>query len=380
MKYLFLENQNGKVIRTFLCDQASLFAVKIIETGRLELWTAEALNANKHISLKVLSFIPEMIPEEGFLIPSIGVFKQARYLKKSQYNIKTDLQYPSLERSSFYFGIYVLTFFVFCFIGLILKTPVGIQKVEEELLVSIQPNKVEAEVKTLFIERLNRNFGKKTVNIKKNNVPLKLKNVSDKFLAVKNNTQKLKISLGSVFSSDDKSLDTLKRPQNEIKQEIYDKSVFSASKVSGKLESMGGNVKIERENTYGKIALLSEDSISKGKQVGSKRGGLTIEQERALDEFMLKEEGVLRLCYERGLQIFPGFRGDIYLSWRIDNKGKARSIRVVKLGMNKNSDIDLNEFKECIVDRIKLWSFPLILSQEVIPYTFQFSPSAFHSK
>ena len=371
MKYLFLEDQNGKVIRTFLCDQCPLFVVKHIETGRLELWTADALKANKSKALQVLSSMPENISTEGFSIPSIGTFKQGRYPRKSQYDIKVDLQCSFSEHSSFYLGIYFFIFFIFCFAGFILKAPVGIQKIEKDLLVSIQ-SKVESEIKTLFIERFNHSFEKKIPNMKKSSMPSR--KISDKILAIRNNTQRLKINLGSVFSLDDKSSGTSKRPQNEAKQEIYDKSIFSASEVSGKLEGMGDDIKTERKDSYS-VALLNKNSISRGEQVESKRGGLTIEQKRALDHFMLKEEGVLRLCYERGLQVFPDFRGDIYLSWRIDDKGKAQNIRVIKLKMNKSSDIKLNDFKKCIVGHIKSWSFPVILNQEVIPYTFQFSPS-----
>ena len=156
-----------------------------------------------------------------------------------------------------------------------------------------------------------------------------------------------------------------------MNQELYDKSVFSASSTSNKLESIGDYVKATDKNQGDvHIALLNKKSFSENKQ---RSRGLSVEQEAALDAFMSKEEGVLRLCYEKGLQIFPEFRGDIYLSWRVDQKGKAQNVRVVRLEMNKNSEIDLDEFKKCIIGHIKLWAFPLILNGEVIPYTFQFN-------
>ena len=371
MKYLFLENKNGKVIRTFLCDQVSFFAVKRIETGRLELWTTDALKTNKHIPVQVLSFIPESIPVEGLFIPSIGTFKQGRYPRQLQYDIKADLQYSS-QHSRSYICVLFFIFFVCCLTGFILKSPVNIQKIKEEFQVDFAQPRIEAQIKTLIVERFHNNFGEKIINVNKKKISSN--NMSNELLAIRNNTQKLKINLGSVFSLEDKSFVTSEKSKDAIRQNIYDKSIFSASNTSDKLESTDGYVKIEKKNGYGKIALINEVSFSKNKKGRGGKGGLTIEQQRALNDFMSKEEGVLRFCYERGLQVFPEFTGDIYLSWRVDNKGKAQSIRILRLGMNKSLNVDLNEFKKCITDHVGAWFFPLILKGKPIHYTFQFHP------
>ena len=371
MKYLFLENKNGKVIRTFFCDEIPFFAVKRIETGRFELWTDETLKANKDIPVQVLSFIPKVIPEKGLPLPQIGTLKQGKDPKQLQYDIKTILQDSSLQDSSFHMWICFFVFFMVCFVGLVLQIPLDIQQIENEFQVDIiQP---EIESKTLIIKNPSNKIEdnkNKVIDVKKSNRSSSGK--SNAFLAIKSNTQKLKLNLGGVFSLDNKASDGSKKSQSEINQELYDKSIFSASATSNKLEGIGDYVKATKDNQgSGHVALLNRNTFSKSNQVGSR--GLSIEQQEALDAFISKEEGVLRLCYEKNLQIFPEFKGDIYLSWRVDQKGKTQNVRVAKLEMNKNSNTDLDEFKKCIIDRIKLWSFPLILKGEVIPYTFQFN-------
>ncbi len=369
MKYLFLENNNGKVIRAILCDRVPLSAVRRMDTGRFELWTNQTFKTNKDIPVQVLSLIPDVIPAEGLPIPSIGTLKQGEYSKQLQYDVKTDLRglkYLSFCIQGCFFG-----FFIFCFISLILQVPVeDTQQIEKEFQVDIVQHK--PDTKTLIIENPFKEFEeeKEVAGIQKSNTSLNTK--LNKLFAIKNNTQKLKINLGSVFSLEDNLSDESEKVKNKIDQKLYDKSIFSASNTSNKLEGIGGYAKVtEKSQGFGDIALLSDSLSSKGEKIRYK-GGLSVQQKEALNAFMSKEEGVLRRCYERGLQVFPEFRGDIYLSWRIDKKGKAQSIRVAKLAMNKNSNINLNEFKECITDHIKLWSFPLILNGEPIQYTFQF--------
>ena len=371
MKYLFLENKKGKVIRTFLCDKIPLFAIRRRDTGRFELWTDQTFKTNKSIPVQVLSFMPEEISKEGLSIPFVGILKQGEYSKQLQYDIKPGLQ--DLQHSYFYMQSCFFIFLIFGFIGLILNVPIDVKQVKEEFQVNIvQP---QNKTKKLIIKNpFDRYTEKTTVSIKKSNTLSN--NKLNELLAIRDNTQKLKISLGSVFSLDNDIPDRSKKTQNHVGQEVYDKSVFSASSASSKLESTGGYVKASEKNqSYGDISLLSNNSSSSQSKQTGYQGGLSFEQQRALHAFISKEEGVLRRCYERGLQAFSEFKGDIYLSWKIDKKGKAQSVRVAKLLMNKNSSINLNEFKECIMDHIKSWSFPLILNEETIAYTFQFQPS-----
>ena len=376
MKYLFLENKNGKVIRSILCcDKGPFFAVKRIDTGRFELWTNQTLKTNADIPIQVLSSIPKVIPKDGLPIPSVGILKQGEYSKQLQYDIKADPQ--DLQDSFFYIQVGIFGVFIFCFINLILQVPVDIQQVEKEFQVDIVES--EDKAKTLIIENPFKNFIEKQVAIgikkKDTSKDTSLEAKLNELLVIKKNTQKLKINLGGVFSSNDSPSSESKKPKNKMDQKLYNENVFSASDVSNKLEGISGYAGVAGKNQdYGDVVLLSGGSSSKSKQTGSK-GGLSFEQRKALDAFMSKEEGVLRLCYEKGLHIFPGFKGDIYLSWKIDKKGKAQRIRVRRLAMSKSSSINLNEFKDCIIDHIKLWSFPLILNEELIPYTFQFNPS-----
>ena len=212
MKKLFLENKNGKVVRTFFCDETPFFAVKRIDTGRLELWTEKALKSNKDIPVQVLSFVPQVIPEKGLPLPSIGTLKQGKYPKQLQCDIKTVLQDSFLQNSSFYMWTCFFAFLVCCFIGLILKIPVNIQQIENEFRVDIiQP---EPKTKMLVIDNLLDRFednkeSAKVVGIRKSNVVSRDK--SNKFLAIKSNTQKLKINLGGVFALDSKSSDKSKK-------------------------------------------------------------------------------------------------------------------------------------------------------------------------
>ena len=368
MKYLFLENKNNKVIRTFFCDQIPLLAIKRMDTGRFELWTDQTFKANKSIPIQVLSFVPESLPKEGLNLPSIGTLKQGEHSKQLKYDMKTN--FWDLKGSSFYMQSCFFIFIVFSFIGFILSVPLDIHQVKEEFQVTIvQP---QTKTKKSIIKNPFTKFGRKTtVNTRRKNTSLNNSKLNE-LIVIKDNTQKLKISLGSVFSVDRSKKP--KKAQGGVDQELYNKSVFSASSASGKLESIGSYVKMdEKSQGYDDIALLSyEPSSKKGKGY---QGGLSAQQQRALDDFISKEEGVLRGCYERGLQMFPKFEGNVHLSWRIDKKGKAQGIRVAKLAMNKNPSINLNEFKECIIGHIKSWSFPLILNGVAIPYAFQFQPS-----
>lgn len=352
MKYLFLENKSGRVVRTFLWDRSLAYAVKCLETGRFELWTAQKLETNKHIPLQVLGYVPENFPSQGLSFPQIGTLKPGKPTTQIQCDVKT------YEQDRFFYirsGFIVLL--MFYFLSLILQTQVDPQQ-PKSLTVHI----AQQEMKPLVITKPTVAL---TNTVKKNKTSPGLLAM---LAAAKHNTQKLEIDLDIGDASSMKNSVT----KGETYQ--YAKGIFSIPSISTDLErgepySKGDKTKVSDVD----LNISLDRSEEATDQRASTNGGLNAEEEQALKAFIAKQEGLLRVCYERGLQVFDGFRGNIFLIWKVDDRGMAQNIRVAKLQMNRNSLVNLDEFKKCIIGYLKLWSFPSILKRKTIYHKFQFN-------
>ena len=355
MKYLFLENKNKQAVRTFLWDESSIFAVKCLETGRFELWTARNLENNKHIPLQILGPIPEHLPPQGLFFPQVGTLKQGKPTTQIQCDVEKCKQDRFFDIQSF-----LIVLLMFCFLGFVLQIQTGSQQ-SKDMTAHIVPQEVNNRL----------------LSIKNPNIPLKStvqqNKASPSLLAIlaaaQNNTQKLKIDLNINEVPSD-----IKHSATQTYQ--YDKGIFSIPSISKDLE--GGSIYSKESKTGAtdrdiNLNIGSVQIAETTDKITSTNKGLDEEKEQALNAFISRQEGLLRICYERGLQVFDEFRGSVFLIWAVDHSGMAQNIRIAKLQMNSNSVVNLNEFKTCIVDYLKLWLFPAILKGETIHYKFQFN-------
>lgn len=81
--------------------------------------------------------------------------------------------------------------------------------------------------------------------------------------------------------------------------------------------------------------------------------------------FNKKEE--IRSCYNSALRKMPGLQGNLTISWRILENGKAKDIVIVESSMNNKNLI------ACLESRLEVWNFPKPKNGSVvITYPFQF--------
>jgi hypothetical protein len=81
--------------------------------------------------------------------------------------------------------------------------------------------------------------------------------------------------------------------------------------------------------------------------------------------FNKKEE--IRSCYNSALRKMPGLQGNLTISWRISESGKAKDISIIKSSMNDKNLI------ACVESRLTVWNFPKPKNGSVVvTYPFQF--------
>lgn len=78
-------------------------------------------------------------------------------------------------------------------------------------------------------------------------------------------------------------------------------------------------------------------------------GGLSREQ---IEAVIKRNEGQVRYCYEKGLQVSPNLSGTVAVHFVINGRGRVSSANV------KSSSLRSSKVKNCIVAKLKRWQFP----------------------
>lgn len=400
---MFLENKSGKVIRTFLWDGCPLFVVKSLETGRVHLWTESVKKAQGHKThYEVLTSLLKTLPKKGLKLSDIGVLKMG---KPSIYS-KLQFDVLPLPHPQSFYAIYFLVFiFMMAFLSLILQASrpdesVFFKKEMKARIVKIKKNIKRNKSNLISVKRLEP-IVKKSKNTE---APSSLQNkmarkniqknigttgVLGLLENVKNHKQNVRLDLNTVKTSlyGAKSSSSAK---NGVQHNLYASSIFSAPVVSGGTIQGGGVYKTKGKGggqvNYGRLSIVT--SSRKGssflqRMSGSNEGeehldqdaGLSPEQEKALDLFVSQKEGVLKSCYEDSLQVFPRFRGSLFLSWSLNQNATVTNVQMERSTMRQGSSAHIKKFQKCIFDAFKSWVFPSILKDKKLDYMFTFDRS-----
>lgn len=355
-KRLILEDQSGKVIRSFGWQGESAQVIRRGDTRRLELVTnTEALEEQK-IPFENLGVVSaESLSSKPYLVGKLGHLK----LVENIATIEKDLMAPPETDKNWYKILLAVFLLAALMLGGILSSPLKPSaKMEEALkqevvkIFKTLPPKQKLEVaQNMNSEPTVADTQPKT----KSTNSLKRMGALAALGSLSKSKQKGGLDLGAANTTAGPGLGGTEG-SGGTQTSLYAKGITSAPLgAGGNIQGAGGygtKGKGGGQAGYGKLSLVGaagNTPIPLGNEATVETG---------LDRDMIaavinRNLGQVRFCYEQGLQGNPGLNGRVAVGFTIGGNG------LVKAAGIDSSTMGSKIVEDCIVMRLKTWKFPL---------------------
>jgi hypothetical protein len=354
---LVLENQDGKVARTFVVDGESGVVISRHKTRRLEIHpNLEVLNASK-VKFDEIGVITRAELENEPLKVAHGARIR---LADTVGDIVTN---EKLERDSeklWYASLAVLFALNALFLTVLFNRPVETAKLEQELKQQVVQIVKRIPVKQQEVPQQantqNKTVDNQTVKTTQNRTnAIKRMGALAVFGSLKNGSQRGGVNLGAVNTTAGPGLGGT-GGSGGVQTTLYGKGLVAAPLGAGSNMQGGGGYGTKGKGGgqagYGKLSLVGSaggNPIPLGKEAII-AGGLDRD---LIADVINRNLGQVRFCYEQGLQGDPGLGGRVAVGFVIGGNGQ------VKVAGIESTTLNSKIVEDCILLRLKSWKFPL---------------------
>lgn len=354
-KRLILEDQSGKVIRSFGWQGESAQVIRRGDTRRLEVVTNTEALEQQQIPFENLGVVSaESLTGKPYLVGKLGHLKLVESIVTTEKDLTTA---PDTDKN--WYKILLAVFILAALmLGGILSSPLKpSEKMEEAMkqevvkIFKTLPPKQKLEIAQ------NMNSEKTVADQPKTKSTTSLKRMGALAAlgSLSKSKQKGGLDLGAANTSAGPGLGGTEG-SGGTQTSLYAKGITSAPLgAGGNIQGAGGygtKGKGGGQAGYGKLSLVGaagDNPIPLGNEATVETG---------LDRDMIaavinRNLGQVRFCYEQGLQGSPGLNGRIAVGFTIGGNGMVKAAGI------DSSTMASKIVEDCIVMRLKTWKFPL---------------------
>lgn len=365
-KKLVFENAHGQVVRHFHWTGSSAEVVRRKDNGRLEIVKDFSDLERRKIAFQKISHIERSaLLQQPLVIGALGHLKLVDAL--------TELQTDPSENESSKKTWHASLLLAFCagalMVTVVRQAPKDAASLQTELkqeIVKIAktiPKPQAKQAQNLSVS----NPENQTVE-KKQNAILKRSGVLSALGSLQKSNQKGGLNLGATQTTAGPGLGGT-QGSGGVQTSIYSQGLVAAPLgAGGKVEGGGGygtKGKGGGQAGYGSLSLAGSVStmpIALPEEVAVETG-LDKDQIAAVIQ---KNLGQVRFCYEQGLQIESSLNGRVSVDFTVSPQGK------VSRAVVQNTTLNAKAVEECIMMRLKTWTFPLPRGGAEVKVTYPF--------
>ena len=359
---LVLENDEGKVVRTFHIGTPSAHIIQRQDTRRLEL-----VPSIEHLKKNNIKFTELGLIEKGklahldFAVAGGGKIRLAQQEATLQKDVVLE---QDRDKESIIALILTLAMGLIFGLAMTQLEPMGSQKLEQELKQQIV--QIAKKIPTQKQETVSNVSENKTKEVKKTN----LKRMGALFVlgSLKNSKQKGGLNLNAVHTTAGPGLGGT-GGSGGVQTTIYAKGLVGAPLGAGANVQGGGGYgtkgKGGGQSGYGTMSLVGakgSDPVPLSSEATTD-GGLDMDLIAAV---VMKNMGQIRFCYEQALQGDPNLAGRVAMGWVIGGNGMVKSANV------ENTTLNSKLVEDCITLRLRSWKFPLPAGGVDVKVSFPF--------
>ncbi len=379
---LVLEDQNGKVLRSFRWDEPEMHLLRVTKTGRLE--AHHELNGLKEDGIDYSLLKSVSIETIGSRAIAVSDFAYLRRVSENEkLTIVPNEKVKSSEEEEFHqtlrYSVYAHLLLLLIGLSIFWGKKLFFEKEEVTVkieLPKIQKINVEKKVKTVaqpVQKKINRKYkvAPKAVKAPRSNrvakrtavKPVPQKNVNQMgalgalggFSGGKKGAKGLKLNSALSGPGSGDSMGT--KSLGHATAAFAGKGIVSNSGGGGATNigqvGYGTKGRSGGQAGYGQLNIGGsgdgggyEHPMQGG---GAVEGGLEMSQ---IEAVIQQNIGQIYYCYEKGLQAQPGLNGRVFSEFVINGSGRVQVAQVGRSSLNSAS------VEKCMMSKIKGWKFP----------------------